>query len=468
MFAQNRSLVLLIDDDQDMLWAMRNILVGAGFDIAEAQAGEPGLELAARQTPDAVVLDMRMSGIGGEEVLHRLLKRDRDLPVVIATAYGDIAGAISAIKGGAFEYLTKPFCNERLVDAVRRAVSWRRSLRAAPAANLRAAVTAAMGKSAAIQKLVDEMEAVVFSGYSVVIQGETVSGKEVVARSMHQHGQRAAKPFVVVDCGAVAESLVNSEFFGHEKGAFTGAVGRQRGWFEAAANQGTIFLDEIGNLVPSGQTALLRTLEERVIHRVGSREPIKIDVRVLAATNDDLKWRSKSGAFREDLYFRLAEYVITVPPLRSRTEDIAFLAGRFLAQARECLGRPPVDIAPDALDLLREYRWPGNVRELRNVMRRVALVSSDMIAAAHVVDGIGGDMTPAKEPEQFERATTSLRDQIRRQVNAVERDAVFDALDRAKGNKAEAARLLGVDYKTYRMKLKKLKGGARISADEQV
>ncbi|ARN82439.1 sigma-54-dependent transcriptional regulator [Methylocystis bryophila] len=455
MAAQNRARVLLIDDDQDMRWAMRNVLAGAGFDVEEAQGGQPGLELAGQQSPDAVVLDICMPGMGGEEVLRRLLDRDRHLPVVIATAYASIAGAVGAMREGAFEYITKPFRNELFVQSVKRAVSRRQTLCAAPASNVRAAIFSMMGQSPAIQKLVDEIETVVCSEYSVVIQGESGSGKEIVARCLHKYSRRAARPLVIVDCGAVAESLLSSEFFGHEKGAFTGAGDRHRGWFEAAANGGTIFLDEVGNLVESGQKALLRTLEDRTIRRIGSTEPINLDLRVLAATNEDLKARARAGVFREDLYYRLTEYVITVPPLRSRREDIPFLARRFFADARESLGRPLAEIGPDALDMLCAYSWPGNARELRNVMRRIALVSSDILSAARVSGLIGRTEAPPPQIEDL-NDSPSLRDRVRCQVRTVERDAILAALSHAKGNKAEAARLLGIDYKTYRTKLKLL------------
>lgn len=462
VLAQDRASVLLIDDDQDMRWAMRNILAQAGFNVAEAEDGEPGLELAARHPPDAVVLDMRMPSMGGDDVLRRLLQHDRYMQIVIATGYASIAGAVVAIRDGAFEYITKPFRNEHLVESVSRAVSRRRSIYAARTTNIRSSIFAAMGQSPPIQKLVGEIEAVESADYSVVIQGKSGSGKEIVAQSLHQCSPRSSRPLVVIDCGAVAESLINSEFFGHEKGAFTGAVGRHRGCFEAAANGGTIFLDEIGNLAPSGQKALLRTLENRSIRRVGGTEPINLDVRVISAANEDLEALAKRGAFRDDLYYRLAEYVITVPSLRSRPEDIPYLARRFLAQARESLHRHLGDIAPDALDLLCAYSWPGNVRELRNVMRRMALVSSDILTAAQLAAALGGAETAAPKPQGAPGAATSLRDRIRYQVRVVEHDAVLAALGRAKGNKAEAARLLGIDYKTYRKKLKMLE---RVSED---
>jgi DNA-binding NtrC family response regulator len=440
--------VLVIDDDQNMRWVMRNVLSDAGFDVAEAEAGRIGLEAAARCRPNTVLLDMRMPDLGGDEVLKRLRLFDPDLPVIVVTAHGSISSAVSVTREGAFDFIIKPFRNEHLIETVQRAVARRPVGR--PASGARTAITAIMGPGPSIQRLADQVEAVVSTDYSVVVCGETGAGKEVVARALHQHGRRAAHPLVVIDCGAITESLIDSEFFGHEKGAYTGADGRHYGCFEVA-NSGTIFLDEIGNLPWIGQKALLRTLEERTIRRLGGTELIKLDLRVIAATNDDLKEQAKVGGFREDLLFRLAEYVVTVPPLRSRPEDIPFLARRFLTQAREALGRPPVEIAPAALDLLSAYRWPGNARELRNVMRRAALTASRTITSDHLVDNLGDGAAPAP-PAHKPIGSVSLRDRLR----ATERDAIIAALGQAGGNKAEAARLLGIDYKTYRTKLKTL------------
>jgi DNA-binding NtrC family response regulator len=466
MSGDKQGTVLVIDDDQDMRWAIRTILAETGLDVAEASAGEAGLELAARCLPDAVLLDIQMPGIDGEEVLRRLKYQQKNLPVIMVTAYGTIPGAVEAIRTGAFEYITKPFRNERLVDVVRRAVSRHRASAGAPAAPLRSitagaptapvrsAITAVMGHGAAVQLLVDQIEAVIATDYSVLIRGETGAGKEVVARCLHEMGPRADHPLVVVDCGSVVDTLIDSEFFGHERGAYTGAANRHHGWFETAAKGGTLFLDEIGNLSPTGQKALLRALEERVIHRVGSTTPISIDVRVIAASNEALEDRIDSAGFREDLFYRLAEYVIVLPPLRARREDIGFLAGRFLDQARDSVARPRIDIAPDALDLLRSHDWPGNARELRSVLRRAALVATEIVTVAQLAGCLTGHRLRALPTIPSEPGSMALRGRVRDKVREVERDAIIEALQRAGGNKAEAARQLGIDYKTYRMKLK--------------
>lgn len=446
--------VLVIDDDSDMRWAMSQILTASGFDVTEADGGRSGLAMASCKPPDAVLLDMRMPGFGGDEVLQHLKSVDKSLPVIVVTAFGTIPGAINAIRTGAFEYITKPFRNEQLLDTVRRAVALRRITRRPPTPDVRSAIIAVMGHSPTIQVLADQIEAVIGTDYSVLICGETGTGKEIVAHSLHEKGPRAKHPFAVVDCGALTETLIDAEFFGHEKGAFTGAVDRRPGRLEMAAGGGTIFLDEIGNLSLTGQKALLRALEERVIHRVGGIAPIKLDMRVVAATNDDLAERTIDGGFREDLFFRLSEYVITIPPLRKRREDVEFLAYRFLTQAREDLARPPMKIAPDALDLLRERTWPGNVRELRNVMRRMALVGSDLLTASDIVNGLNDRIRPQASAPRSALDPASLRNRVQDKVRELECEAVLDALQKAGGNKAQAARNLGIDYKTYRMKLK--------------
>ncbi len=461
MPADPQGTVLVIDDDQDMRWAMRNVLAETGFEVMEADAGAKGLEIANDHRLDAVLLDYRMPGISGDEVLRRLKDLDKDLPVIVVTAHGTIPGAIDAIRTGAFEYIIKPFRNDWLLDVVRRAVSPRRRIASLPTTAVRTAITSVMGHSAEIQSLVDQIEAVIATDYSVLIRGETGAGKEVVARCLHRKGPRAANPLVVVDCGSIVETLIDSDFFGHEKGAFTGAGGRRRGWFEAAANGGTLFLDEVGNLSSGGQKALLRALEDRVIHRVGSTTPISVDLRIIAATNEALEDPAKSVRFREDLFFRLAEYVITVPPLRARREDIEFLAGRFLDQARISLGRPPLRMAAAALNLLWDYDWPGNVRELRSVLRRVALVTTEVVTAAHIAGCLTGHNFQASTLAHRELRNPLLRGRVQDTVREVEREAVIEALERAGGNKAEAARSLGIGYKTYREKLKTLAGRKR-------
>ena len=445
---------MVVIDESDFASASGDALRKAGFDVLERKACGVGSENVNMFAPDAVLLDLRGPGAPYEDLLRRFQRLGSGLPVIVLTADGSITRAVSAMRAGAFEYVAKPCSDENLAKIVRRAVDQRRAARVPACSSVSAAMMASMGRSAAVMKLIQQVETVANTDFSVVIEGETGAGKELIASTLHQYSRRAGRPLVVVDCGSVSESLIDSEFFGHEKGAYTGAIGRHRGWFETAGNGGTIFLDEIGNLPQSGQKAFLRTIEQRVIHRVGGTETINLDLRVVAATNDNLRDRVRTGGFREDLFYRLCEYVISVPPLRSRPEDIPFLARRFLAQGRASLGREVGDFTSAALDQLCAYRWPGNARELRNVVRRAALHAADMIESQHLMDFFAQGVTQTPSIPDAPIYTPSLRHRVQDHVRAVEREAVVCALEQAKGNKAEAARLLGIDYKTYRTKLK--------------
>lgn len=477
-----RSSVLIIDDDQDMRWALRTILSDVGLSVMEADSGPSGLEVAARSSPAAVLLDMRMTGLSGEEVLTRLKRQREGLPVIVITGYGSIAGAVDAIRAGAFDYLTKPFDNDAVVSVVRSAIAQRPEASEPPGPGLREAVVKQMGHSAAIQDLITQMEVVIGTDYSVLINGETGAGKEIVAQALHRHGPRTARPFVVFDCGSIAEALVDSEFFGHERGAYTGATERRRGRFEMAAEGGTIFLDEIGNLCAVGQQALLRALEERVIYRLGGSTPIRLDTRVIAATNETLADDDASATFRPDLYYRLSEYTITVPPLRTRPDDIEFLTRRFLAQTQRGLANWLPDITADALDQLRGYSWPGNVRQLRNVVRRAALIAMGRITAEHIRQCL--QRTSARVAVPNAAATCAaptcavtpcaavpcasdmpLRERVESHVKLVERESILHAMIQTGGNKAAAARTLGVDYKSFRIKLKTIQQRALAGHD---
>jgi DNA-binding NtrC family response regulator len=460
--------VLIIDDDQDMRWALRTMLQDIGLAVTEANAGTTGLEAAARARPAAVLLDLRIPGLSGEEVLADLKRNYPVLPVIVITGYGSIAGAVNTIRAGAFDYLTKPFDNEAVISSVRRAIMQHCPDPTGTGGTVKETITKLMGSGPAIQELVTQVGTVVDTDYSVVIGGETGTGKEIIAQVLHRYGPRRARPFVVLDCGTISDALVASEFFGHERGAYTGAHERRRGRFEVAASGGTLFLDEIGNLCVSGQRALLRVLEERVIYRVGSTTPIPLDTRLIAATNEALGDDEDAGAVRSDLFYRLSECIIIAPPLRKRPEDIEYLAYRFLRQAQKLNETTAHDLTPCALDLLQSYPWPGNVRQLRNVVRRAGLMTSGEVTAAHIQTCIpkrAGRVTVTRSsPLHTEPAT--LRDLVDYRVRLLERDAILDALTQAKGNKTIAARRLGIDYKTFRIKLKVIEQHVPVDHDD--
>jgi DNA-binding NtrC family response regulator len=371
----------------------------------------------------------------------------------MVTAYGTIPGAVEAIRSGAFEYITKPFRNERLLDVVRRAVSRHQAGATAATAQVRGAITSVMGHGSAVQLLVDQIETVIATDYSVLIRGETGAGKEVVARCLHEKGPRADHPLVVVDCGSVVDTLIDSEFFGHEKGAYAGAANRRLGWFETAAKGGTLFLDEIGNLSAMGQKALLRALEERVIHRVGSTTPISIDVRVIAATNEALEEHRPRRLPRRP-----------VLPARRVCDRAAAAAGaargyRFPGGA---LSRPGTRFrgAPQDRNRTGRARTVAQSRLARQCARtaqrsrHAALVATEIVTVAQIAGCLTGHRLRASPPARSEPGSMALRGRVRDKVREVERDAIIEALERAGGNKAEAARQLGIDYKTYRTKLK--------------
>ena len=453
--AETQSQVLVIDDDQDMRWALRTILGESGLGVIEAESGTVGLEAAMRCSPSAVLLDMRMPGIDGAEVLAQLKRKFLTTPVIVITGHGSVSGAVDAIRAGAFDYLTKPFDNDVVVSVVRRAIAQSGTLVPPSGSSLRATITGMMGRSREIETLIAQIEGVIDTDYSVLISGETGTGKEIVAQALHRHGRRSDRPFVVFDCGAIVENLVEAEFFGHERGAFTGAVERRRGRFEIAAAGGAIFLDEIGNLCAVGQQALLRALEERVIFRVGGSAPIRLDTRVIAATNERLGEDDDLRAFRPDLFYRLSEYCITLPPLRARPDDIEFLARRFLTETQRVVGTPDLEITSTALDLLRSHDWPGNVRQLRNVVRRAALMAGHVVTTDQVEACM---LRPARRRDAGTPTAAlieaPLRDLVRGRIKQVERDAILGALAQTGGNKTTAARALGIDYKTFRVKLK--------------
>ena len=450
--------VLLIEDDAPSRRLVQAILRPEGVEVSMAHDGKQGLEYAAAGEPDVVLLDLRLPGMDGLEVLQRLRSAYRNLPVIIVTAFGELKTAVEATKLGAFDYLTKPIEHEQLTFAVRRALETRElrveveKLRESGAGG--ASLAQQMGRSAAVARITEQVRTVAETNFSVLILGDTGTGKELVAQAIHRWSERRSRPFVAIDCGAIPENLVESELFGHEKGAFTGAEQRRQGQFRLAEG-GTLFLDEIGNLPLGLQAKLLRVLESRQLQALGSSKSAPLDVRVLAATNHDLEKLASAGRFRADLYFRLAQYTISLPSLRERRADIAYLAQRCLEEASIELRRPTLSIAKDALVVLQRYDWPGNVRELRNVLRQAVLESNDLTLRAATIARLLklGDRTP---PEAEATSLPSLRDAARAAARDAERRVINQALRQAHGNKSQAARLLQTDYKTLYLKMKSL------------
>ena len=454
------SKVLVIDDDAVGARLLRAILTPEGLEVIVAAEGLVGLALVATERPDVVILDLRLPGINGLEVLELIRTEHPSLPVIMLTAFAEVETAVKATKLGAFDYLTKPVEHDQLLFAVKRALEThvlrveveelRRHAGLAPGLGV------SMGPSAAVERIAERVRSVAMTSFSVLILGETGTGKELVAQAIHRQSERRDKPFVAIDCGAIPEALVESELFGHERGSFTGAGRRKQGQF-GVAEGGTVFLDEIGNLPLKLQAKLLRVLESRQVQAVGSLKSSPLDVRFLAATNHHLQALASSGRFRADLYFRLAQYSISLPALRERAGDIPYLAQRCLQEASIELRRPMLHIERDALALLQRYAWPGNVRELRNVIKQAVLESNGLTLRRQTLAPLLRMADDQDLPSNWEPGPLpSLREAAQAAAKDAERRLIAEALQRAGGNKSQAARLLRTDYKTLYLKMKSL------------
>jgi two-component system, NtrC family, response regulator HydG len=453
--------LLIVDDEPDLRWVLRGLFQDDGFAVREAADGEAALAAIAERLPAVVLSDMRMPKLPGIELLRTLRQRQPELPVILLSAVEDLATAVGAIKEGAFDYQSKPFDPPRLLLAVRRAAE--QSAMRAELQRLRQGQRQAIadfGPSAAAQELRRLLALVApQAGLSVLLCGESGTGKEVVARSLHALSPRAAGPFVAVDCGALPEPLLESQLFGHEKGAFTGADRARPGLF-TLANGGTLFLDELGNLPLPLQSKLLRALQERVVVPVGGSQPVPFDARLIAATNAELDADVKAGRFRIDLYHRIAEFTVPLPPLRQRPTDVVHFAKLFLAEANQELGRRLLGFTAAAEAALQRQPWPGNLRELRNAVRRAALLATadeldapDLQLGAELSATAGIEATaPASLPDG---SAQPLAERLRLASDALEAEILAATLAECGGNKAAAARALRIDYTTLHRKLKR-------------
>lgn len=450
--------VLIVDDLADMRWALAELFRREGIEVQEAEDGAGALQLIRRDSPDVVLLDVRMPGMNGIDTLREVRRLYANLPVILVTAYAEVREAIEAIKAGAFDYLARPLDHRELIGAIHRALAGRRAEadRQAPQApDPPALLVQQMGPSQKVHQLSAEVARVARTNLTVVITGESGSGKELVARAIHALSRCSSGPFAAVDCGGIPESLLENELFGHEKGAFTGADRATMGKFEAAAG-GTLFLDEIANLPVGMQSKLLRALETKEIFRIGSNRIRRVDVRVVIATNSDLESLVAAGRFREDLFHRLCEYEIRVPALRERREDIVFLAHRFLDRANQEFGSKVRGFSQSAIDSMLRCDWPGNVRELRNVVRRAALLAGELIDVEHLglrVTASKGTAAPSRLVWQAGRPLL-LKELVQRHTVLLERQVLSEVLGQTGGNRARAARLLGIDYKTILTKIR--------------
>jgi len=442
--------ILLIDDEAIALTNLTHVLKREGYAVTACKDGESGLAALARTDFDLVLTDLKMPGIDGMDVLREVRARHADVPVIMITGHASLDSAVEAMKAGAYHYLAKPFRLAEAREVVRAALELRRvkrenqdlRLRIEQLQNPHTLITQDLG----MRRLLETARQIATSDSSVVIHGESGTGKELLARYIHQNSRRAQGPFVAFNCGALSEELAASELFGYEKGAFTGAQMRKIGLFEAA-NGGTLFLDEVAELPMSVQIKLLRVLQEREVLRVGAVEPAKIDVRVLAASNRDLREAVEAGHLRNDLYFRLNVVTLSLPPLRERRDDIPLLAYFLLRKFAVTMDRPVEEIAPEAMQRLVEYDYPGNVRELSNFIERgVALAQGNVLGVEHLPQHLGKLTVRVFAPEMAAAPAT---------LEAQEKAHILHALKLAGGNRSEAARMLGIDRVSLWRKLKK-------------
>jgi len=451
---------ILVADDHDALRdGMVLALTRLGHEVRGVKGGAEAIVAYQKRASDVVVTDLRMVPVDGIEVVKRIREEDPDATVVVVSAHGTIATAVEAMRAGAIDFLEKPFSPDVLRARVEKAIEIARERSGARTARARADAfaedraremdpTGLVGRSEAMRRVLDQVRKVAATDATVLVLGESGTGKELVARALHAQGPRREGPFVSVSCAALPEALLESELFGHERGAFTGAIRRKLGRFELA-HQGTLFLDEVGEIPPAVQVKLLRVLAERRFERVGGEEPVEVDVRVVSATHQDLAALVAAGRFREDLYYRLAVVPISIPPLRERPGDVEELAGWFVEKLAPRLGRRVKGFTPEALALLRGHAWPGNVRELENVVEQaIVFAEGEVVGPEDLPEGIQRSPPPPPPVEVDGRGLTAILEDLERQL-------VQAAYGKAKGVKAEAARLLGIKPSALAYKLEK-------------
>jgi DNA-binding NtrC family response regulator len=443
--------VLIVDDEKNMRWVLGQALSSDGFEVAEAADGKEALASVAEMEPDIMILDHRMPGKDGMEVLRTLRGKGTTFPIIMLTAHGNVATAVEAMKAGASEYLTKPFDLEELKLAIDKALKY--SGLAAEVDRLRSEldreydVQGIVASDPGMLDVLDTVHRVAPTMATVMIYGESGTGKELIARAVHNLSERATKPFISVSAGALPETLLESELFGYEKGAFTGAMTPKPGRFEMA-NGGTMFLDEIGDISPATQVKLLRVLQERRFERLGGTRSIEVDVRVVAATNRDLQQLIADGDFREDLFYRVNVVPITLPTLRQRPGDIPLLVAHFLEKYKAGTKR----ISPEALEALARYQWPGNIRELENTIERIVILShGDEIGIADLPAEVRSGLSSAG---RIQTGFALPEDGV--DLEEVELDLVRQALDRTGASVPKAAKLLGLTAKTMEARMQRL------------
>ncbi len=441
--------ILVVDDEASHRTMLKAVLTSEGYQISEADDGKTAIEAVEREFYDLILMDVRMTELDGIEAMQEMKKISPAIPIIIMTAYGSVETAVDALKSGAYDYLTKPLDIEELKILINKALDHYRLREENIVLRERLAdrfdFSKIIGKSKPMKDLFETLAMIAPSNATVLLYGESGTGKEIVANALHQNSPRTKSPFIKVSCAALPETLLESELFGHERGAFTGAIGRKEGRFQLA-NGGTIFLDEVSEMSPTTQVKLLRVLQEREFEPLGSTKTIHVDIRIIAATNKNLEEEVKKGNFREDLFYRLNVVPIEVPPLRRRKEDIPLLAKHFLNIYCEKAQTPNKGFLPKTMDLMIRYDWPGNIRELENAIERaVLLCQGEYISPEdlpHAVQGAEGEGLPGVAVP----SGMTLRE--------VEREVIVQTLEETEGNRTQTARILGISRKTLQNKLK--------------
>jgi DNA-binding NtrC family response regulator len=451
--------VLVVDDEKAMVLALKGLLAKEGYQVETAGGGAEALSRLETGSFHVVITDLSMDGVGGMQVLERARALDPDIAVIMITAYGSEKIAVQAMKMGAVDYLPKPFDNDELRVVVRRvmetALLRREHRRLLAQVQSDFGFDQIIGRSPAMRRVFETIEKVADTDVTVLIRGESGTGKELVANALHYRSPRRAKPLIKMNCAALSRELVESELFGHERGAFTGAIARREGKFEAA-DGGTLFLDEVGDMPLETQAKLLRAIQEKEFERVGGNEPIKVDVRILAATNHDLEAAVRAGRFREDLYYRLRVIEISIPPLQERREDIALLADHFLKEAARRYQRELKPLSADALRACISHPWKGNVRELRSAVEQALLLAPGAEITPADLFGASQPASGAAPPSAADAQSFSFREAKDRVVQAFERNFLTEALRRHGGNITKAAEEIGMYRQNLQQKLREL------------
>jgi DNA-binding NtrC family response regulator len=446
--------ILIVDDEKGMRDLLYKVLKKEGYEIYLAEDGEQGYEMALEVSPDVIIADLDMPVMNGIDMIKKIKSFDPNATIIIVTAYASIESAIEALKLGAYDYIIKPFKNEEIrltvSKAMERIMLINENLYLKKEIDNSIFFPGVIGKSEKMKKVIDLIEAVAKTDSIVLIEGESGTGKELVARAIHQNSNRKEGPFIVLNCGALAEGVLESELFGHEKGSFSGAIMQRKGRFELA-HKGSLFIDEIGELPLSAQTRLLRVLQEKEFERVGGNFPIKVDVRIIAATNKNLEKEVKEHKFREDLYYRLNVFKIVLPPLRERIEDIPELTKHFIDKFNKQMNKNVKGLSDDAMKMLKNYHWPGNIRELQNIIERaIVLCKGEYITPKELPDNLTLTMTTSilnyelKEGEDLESV-----------IDRIEKEFILRALKKAGYSQTKTAEILGIKRTTLRYKLEK-------------